>query len=462
MSRRVLLALVAACIALAPMAARAGDGEDYESPENFEYRAQLSGPALVPGIIYSIPLGPEVFNSCRFAGCTDIRVFGPGGLEVPFALLRNKKVRRRTTHDFEVIGFKSEDDGSSVVEFRHSHGAPKVTRIIMDVADSNFRRVAELYAMGEGGQWVLIKKDEIFDFGSEVPLRRTAIDTGGTAFARYRLVLSAHKGPAGEGTDGKGMELSYGDLRFHAQGTGFSRRPLKISGIRGESVLDTGPGSYEHSPLDGLSWEMDDRGNSVAQFSSNLPFEKIELDITTPYFYRAVRLYHSASSKGDSFITLATGEVHRFPLSVGTENRLYLNVPRVGSGHYRLAIENRGNPPLVVNGAMLTWASGELFFTPSKGGEAGDYWLYTGNQHMGAHKQYDMSRFINDESISRMQHLRLDLPIPGHWAGYDPRGVDGSGAKMEMLILRAVVISLVIGLVIWLVILTKKGTAARQ
>jgi len=436
---------------------------DNEAPERFQYRSIVEGPELEPGsTVYAVPLDTRVLESCLHVGCPDMRIFGPAGQEVPFVVLKSTKLKRRKSYTFKISGFQTQEDGSSALDFSHEKGAPRVSEITIDIDDVNFRRKAALYGLGGDGLWELIRNDDIYDFSAEVPLRRTTIETGGTQYASYRLVLSAHEGPEAGRASGQEMTLSYGDLYFHSDGKNLSRRPLKVSAIRGSDVLESEGYPFDESPLEGLRFETDEKGDSVAVFSSPIPFERITLNIATPYFYRTVRLYHSANGREDSFVPLAGAEVYSFPLSVGVENSSSIDVPSVGNGHYRLVIRNNETPPLDIRGAMLGWAARTIYFTPSSGKQAGVYAVYTGNPHIRSGKVYDISRFITPASALKMDYTWLEALSPEKWEGYEPAPDWSRREKIEILALKSVVLVIVLGLVIWIVTLLRKGAGQRK
>ena len=189
------------------------------------------------------------------------------------------------------------------------------------------------------------------------------------------------------------------------------------------------------------------------------PLDKVSLQISSPYFYRKVRVMTENKADKAKPLQICTGLIFRFPAFGAQEARTTLDCPAPIVGPLTIVIENGDNPPLAVEKVTLKWISRTAMFVPLKAG--GALAFYSG--HPKAVKpSYDLNSFISQANWHQVPFKPLTLGETVTNTGFQAPPPDDSGdrARNERLILITVIIVLVAGIGFWLVTLYKKARAS--
>ncbi len=407
----------------------------------------MIGPT-VPGSLYQVRLPEEVIRTSR-PGLEDIRVFDRTDKEVPFVVIGNAPPHETIeTYSLEITGYEREG-ASAVIIMRLPEKHRPIGVIDLDIADRDFKKQVRLSRSSDGKNWSQIAEDNIFDFSSQVDVRKTRIEFPSTDSRYFRLSIADVGQPAEGQTN---IRLKYEGLDFSVNG--LQRKELRIRSAR----ASTGNPQERHPVYDqhivpSVVAATDKDGNSVIALHGGLPIQRLSFNVANPYYSRTVQLYGSDTGKEDSYRLLASGVIYRFPLSSDHQeerNAIEPSVPK--HSFYRVVVLNRNNPPLEISGLTLSWVQQNLYFIALKEGDR--YSLCYGNSKV-RRPDYDIVNFVNQNTLSRHTFARLEL-VPAQAGSGAPVTLRDRLAGMERLALRSIVVLLVIGMGIWLYSLLKR------
>ena len=440
--RLVLLACLLLLIPISGLAAQT-------SPEDFAYSGRIPGPLRASGL-YRLHLSQDILGRCS-STCSDVRVFDPRGVEVPYVIVEDRKPGQAPrSYLLEVVGFE-EKASSIVIVLKMPDKAEPVSHLLFGMGEKDFRKAVLIEAGPDMKSWSKLGEDRIYDFSSQVDLRKTAVSFSASGARYLRVTVKDEEEGVRKGSE---VSLKYEGLDFRI--SGLAPKKVRISSF---SAL-TGPREkeqveYDTQRLEGYSVSKDKDGNTVITFETGLPFTRISFDLSNGYYYRNISAYGSDTGKEGTFRLLQQGSLYRFLLADASEQRSSLEIQSSGSRYFRIVIQNRNNPPLDIRGIALSWVRRHMLFAALA--DAGEYSVAFGNTSV-ASPDYDLSRSINQSNwetspaeqaaVSGISKNELfSQPVPG-----------GVKAKREKLILVLVVCCLVAGMGVWLYrLLAKSG-----
>lgn len=421
--------------------------------KDFQYCAEVAGPVRMDSL-YQVHLTGAVLEKSG-AGQEDVRLFSPSGKEVPFVLIENApSAEAAETYPLEITGY-SGGPSSAVITMRLPEKHRPISVISLDIPDIDFKKRAVLSGSGDGKAWQALAEDAIYDFSSQVDLRKTKVEFPATDFRYFRLRLIDAK-PAGAGDTS--IRLKYEGLDFSVNGG--MNKELRIHEAQGGTAA---PGEktavYDERAFAKPQATQDKDGNTVVLIKAGLPADRFSFQISNPYYYRLVSISASDTGKEDSYLPVARGAIYRFPLSAGQhEAKTALDVRMPKRGYCKIVIENRNSPPLEVKGVTVAWIRKDVYFIAL--GNEGRHSLCFGNPE-AARPDYDLAHFVNSATLPRHPYERLNPGSIKENAEYEPPVPGGRRAKVETLVLKAVVVLLVIGIGFWLYALMRKAGEKR-
>ena len=421
--------------------------------KDFQYCAEVAGPVRTDSL-YQVHLTGAVLEKSG-AGQEDVRLFSLSGREVPVVLIEGApSAEAAETYPLEITGY-SGDASSAVITMRLPEKHRPISGISLDIPDSDFRKRAVLSGSRDGKAWRVLAEDAIYDFSSQVDLRKTKLEFPASDFRYFQLELADAK-PAGAGDTS--IRLKYEGLDFSVNGG--MKKELRIHEAQGGT---TAPGEktavYDEQAFAAPQAIQDKDGNTVVIIKAGLPADRFSFQISNPYYYRTVSISASETGKEDSYVPVARGAIYRFPLSAEQhEAKTAIDVRMPKHGYCKIVIENKNSPPLDVKGVAIAWVRKDLYFIAL--GNEGRYSLCFGNPAL-ARPDYDLAHFVNSATLSRHPYERLNPGSIRENAGYEPPVPGGRRAKVETLVLKAVVVLLVVGIGFWLYALMRKAGEKR-
>ncbi len=437
----LILFLVFLCLASASLA------DVPPGPAEFSFCSGIIG-APAPGSLYQVPLTEDILKASR-PGLEDVRVFDAAKKEVPFVVIGNAPPHETIeTYPLEITGYDREGAAAVVVM-----GLPEKHRpvgvIDLDLADRDFKKQVRLSRSVDGKTWTQLAEDSIFDFSSQVDVRRTRIEFPLTDARYFRLAIA----DAGRPQEGQtNIRLKYEGLDFSVNGV--QQKELRIRAARASTgnPQERQP-VYDQHVVPSVVARTDKDGNSVIVFRAGLPVERLSFNVANPYYSRTVQLYGSDTGAEDSFRLLTSQVIYRFPISSDRhEERNAIEPCATKHAYYKIVVLNRNDPPLEISGLTLSWVQQNLYFIALREGDR--YSLCYGNSKV-RRPDYDIVNFVSRNTLSRHVFARLELAPAEAGAGAAVTLRDRL-AGMEKPALRAIVVLLVIGMGLWLYALMKR------
>jgi len=440
--KRILFPLILA-VCCFPAASIAGT----LAPADFTYCADLQG-AVKAEALYQVHLSDEIIGKAG-PGLEDLRLFDGAGKEIPLTVIGNvPPFEAVETYPLEITGYDN-DGSSAVVTLKLPQKHRAISVLDLEILDTDFKKRVLLSGSSDGKTWQSLVEDSIYDFSSQVDVRKTRIEFPKTDARYFRIALSDFKSQA---PSQPSIKLKYEGLDFSVNGA--AKKELRIHSVQGrtQTPAEKKP-VYDQKVFHDLAATTDKEGNTVITFVAGLPLDRFSLEVTNPYFYRTVNLYGSSTGKDETYQQLASQVIYRFPLtSEQHEEKDYLEQHLSKQAFYKFVVVNKNNPPLEIKSVTLSWVQQNLYFIALKDQE--HHSLCFGNPRI-KQPDYDIARFINRDTLSQHPYQRLELTSLR--AGTGPRPTLGERfAGYEKLILKIVVVLLVVGMGFWLYTLMKK------
>lgn len=418
------------------------------TPADFSYCADVQA-VIKADALYQAHLSDEIIQKTN-AGLYDMRLFDSSGKETPFTVIENVPPYEETAEAYplEITGYAS-GAASAVITMKLPQKHRPISLLDFDIADRDFKKRVSLSASSDGKTWQPLAEDSVYDFTSQVNLRKTRVEFAKTDAKFFRLTLTDFTSPS---TAQQSITLKYEGLEFSVNNA--QKKELRINSVKGgTSVPAEKRPVYDRRTFTDLSSTPDKEGNTVVALTAVLPVDQLSVDVTDHYYYRIVNLYGSNTGKEDSYRLLASQPIYRFPLSSERhEEKNQIESPSQRYAYYKVVILNKNNPPLDIRGITMSWVQQNLYFIALKNDE--HYSLCFGNQHM-TRPDYDIVKFVNRNTLSQhaYEHATLAAPVR---SGGPSLTLRERFAGMEKLVLRIVVVLLVIGMGFWLYTLLKK------
>lgn len=418
------------------------------TPADFSYCADVQA-VVKADSLYQVHLFDDIIRNAG-AGLYDLRLFDSSGKETPFTIIENVPPYEETleTYPLEITGF-DRGASSAVIIMKLPQKHRPISVLDLETADRDFKKRVTLSASSDGKKWQPLAEDSVYDFTSQVDLRKTRIEFPKSEARFFRLTLTDF---APQPATQQSIRLKYEGLEFSVNGV--QKKELRIHAVKGSTLIPAEKKPvYDQKSFTGLAPALDKDGNTVIAFAAALPIDQLSIDVTNHYYYRTIHLYGSAAGRDDSYRFLASQPIYRFPLSSEQheeKNHIESNVPKYA--YYKVVVMNKNNPPLDIRGITVSWVQQNLYFIALRNDER--YSLCFGNQRM-TRPDYDIVRFVNRNSLSQHAFERATLAAP----------VKGGGpsltlrerlAGMEKLVLKIVVVLLVAGMGAWLYALLKE------
>lgn len=417
-------------------------------PENFRYSAAVHGP-LRQAALYQIHLNEAALEKCG-VGCRDLRIFDAQNREIPYVIIENRNdARRPETYTLEVIGF-DEQPAETVVTLKMPEKHYPITRMVLEIPEQDFRKDIVLEGSADARSWTFLAKDQIYDFTSQVDLRKKHVSFKTSDFRYYRLALKDDKKKS---SGDEKVRLTYRGLDLIV--SGMQTKKLHISRAVGQTFSETeSTATYDEERLTAFRSEQDKDRNTVITFESGLPFTRIAFDLANPYFYRRALLYSSETGKENSYVLQQEASLYRFLLSDIIEKKSDIAAGISGRRFHRIVIENGSNPPLNIKGIRLGWVQKLLYFVALS--DVPSYAVGFGNAEI-ALPVYDLSSSVNQANWQKFSPEKVELRDTKQNPDFKPGLKKDVKARREKIILTGIICLLVVGIGFWLYLLLRKA-----
>ncbi|HNW45113.1 MAG TPA: hypothetical protein PKI19_11455 [Elusimicrobiales bacterium] len=421
-------------------------------PANFKYTAAVGG-EITGGKLYRVDLPAAVLRNCS-PDQADIRLFAPDGGEVPGALIKMRYARQETELlPAELTGY-TPGTTEATLELKLSGELREITALNLETQDRDFLKQAEVYGASDGKSWRLLGSGTIYDFSSQVDLRRTELAFPRASYRFYRVKLrDAEKTVEG----GKSISLKYEGLDFKV--SGMQVKKLKIDGVRAQAPgAPVPPDVYDEGSFAAAPASETEEGTSGFEIAAGLPFDQVEFSIEDKFFVRDFTAYYSATGAPKSFVRLGGGNIRRFPPGWPEAERAWAQIYSPGYAYYRFVFRDKNNPPLRLKSVRLKWLRRSVYFiAPS---DMDRLTLAFGRPGTPP-PAYDTANFINQDNWHQREAAALRLGEPAANKDYNPEPPASRKGKAEKGLLIAVIIVIAAGMGFWLYKLLGQAAASQ-
>ncbi len=413
----------------------------------FRYTTQIESDCI-PNVLNCLPLSKEIISETN-NNFSDLRIFDDLGSETPYIVYGEKKPPQKVeTFTFKVVSYQNADGLTEIIVERPKSGT-SYSSIQFITSNRDFKKSVSIMGGPDRKTWNDISSEAIFDFTSQVDLRKTTIKTSEVNYPYLKIYIMDDPSAGNESTD---IKLHYNGLELAVSG---DRKKIfridRIIGSKGVSVPSEDVLDYTY--CDNRDVFVDSGGNTVINLGRiNLPMTEIILQVENPYYYRLVELLESDSGKEESFHKLCSGNIYKITGMHDPEDTIRCLESR--RKYLQLKILNGDNPQLQINKIKIGWVKQNLYFIPETGRS---YSLYFGSDRVKM-PLYELKKLIAPEyeKLSQYKVIRTDSIMSNPY--YKPqKTVVNNREKIEKRILTGIVLILSGGLWYWVYRLMKKA-----
>ncbi len=413
----------------------------------FHYRASIEG-ELKGSQLYQLALPQEALAPAQ-SNLADIRLFDDTGQEVPYVLF-DYAYAKVTPSDFV---FTVTDAGDVLINDRKAWQveveAPKpdvqIEAIQLDVQNRDFRQAVEVEGSNDRITWQPVTLSVIFDFSSQIDLRRTDIALPKpTAFTYYHLRFLDSAPTAGASPE---LSLSYNGLSVTLnQNT--PAKDLRIDQIRAKAIPENrNVKLLDERVFNNLTPVIDSQKNTTLTLEAGSPLAILSLNVANPYFYRQIDIYGSDTGEPGSYRQLGSGQIYRFNFGTVATERTIVEVTAPKHKFYQITVINKDNPPLAINSLSLQWTRQHIFFIPQ---HTGLHTLFVGNSQI-APPDYELKNFLNPNNWPSQPYQAVTLKAVTENGDFKTEVISKPSPKtLQEWLLISIVVLLAAGLGYWI------------
>ncbi len=423
-------------------------------PQDFKYSLELNG-AITKDNIYQIHLENDVLEKCT-PGSKDIRLFDSKNNEIPYVILDYNYIPEKDKIQKLKITKYHYDENSAVIRLStlKKEKSIQINTFYLDITNRDFNKKIKISGSNNGKKWVLIKEDTIYDFSSQVDLRKTEVEFESVSYPYYLITLTDEEI---QKDSQQSIKLKYDRLEFSVDN--IENKKLHINSVIGKFKTEKSKNIiYDEKFFTGITASLDKNGDTVIEIEAKLPVKKIYFDINNAYYYRKARVYYSDTGDTDSYKLLKKGVIYTFTLFNVTDVKNYLCFSSPKYNFYKLVIENKNNPPLDIKNITFKWIQKNLYFVAINNDT--QHFLCFGNKNTDK-PEYDLSKFIHKNNWYKQDYTKLEESDILDNDNFISRLGKNKKAQIEKIILMTIVIFLVLGISFFLYSLMKKARGTK-
>ncbi|HLA83815.1 MAG TPA: DUF3999 family protein [Thermoguttaceae bacterium] len=335
---------------------------------------RLAGPAA-PEDILAATLDGEVYNATGFS---DLRVFDAQGKETPFQLQRATEDRAQTvrrTRAAEILELK-EKNGNRLELVIDQTKNYDVAGLTFSTPLADYERRVTVYGGDDRTEWKRLVDDAlIFDYSRYVDLRNNDVALPKNEYRYFKVVIE-------EATDATSSPFSEivrqyrGDEeRQRVERTTVRRRPFRIdhlacyyhveqTRVRQDKTVDH---PVQFDPAKDVTQDPEQKRTILEITSRREPLTALKLSTPDVNFSRRVSVLVPVE-KGvtTNWVEVGRGTIQMIRFRGFHRRSLVVNFPEQRESHYRIVIENRDDPPLVVTSVSAEGNAYQAVFFAAK------------------------------------------------------------------------------------------------
>lgn len=417
-----------------------------EVKRNFEYFTPITG-AVQPGVINRVILTPDILAAAKSPSCADLRLFDDSGQEIPSITYDHRMPLQSAQTQLIPVSYVQDASEARFI-LKAANGETVFNRINIAVNGRDFKKSVTVRTSNDGRVWTDCAVDTIFDFTSQIDLRKTYIDLPAVSTAAYvQLIISSDVTAS---IDDPQIALSYRDVRFSINE--HAGPPFRISNVRCElkdGILESK--QVTAVKMTAVRNETDKDGNSLIYLGQvNLPVDIVTLSVDTAWFSRKVEVWAGDDADVTKHVLQRSGVLFRIP-GINTHEES-VELGSIKSKYVVLKIINGDNTPLRISAVTFSWTQKDLFFIPEK---AGSYSLFFGNKHIPA-PLYDLVSVVKPDNRAIFEIPALNTGSVTRNSAFDPMTPPEVKRRRAVLAFKVFILILVFGMMAWVFKLIKK------
>lgn len=432
------------------------------APQAFEFRAAIRD-TIHTQVPHRLTLTHDIL-ALASDGYADLRMFRDDGQETPYVIYQEKQPQQSlVTFEFKIISYNQEGNQEEIILSR-PEAIQSYHAITLATPVRDFKKSVEVFASEGQDVWHELLKDTLFDFTSNVDLRKNTIEFAAQGARYLKLVLTDDW--AGAKPTDKSLQLSYDGLNLQV-GEKQEPKKLKVENIVGRSgedrpeapVIDTrlfdlasGTGVTDTR----VTGTKDDEGNTVLSLGLvNLPLYKTKFYVENAYYHRRVELWVADVDQADQYHYANAGILYKIPGMNEAVDTIEWNEP--ARRYIKFKIINKNNPPLKIAKLAWSWMRENLYFIPEPGR---GYTLYVGSHLSMDRPEYELPQMITPNFATLATYPQVMLQEVAANPAYDAEyGLDVKkikSEKNERTVLWVVLGMLVLLIMFWIFSLLQK------
>jgi hypothetical protein len=418
-------------------------------PSSFRYKATIDG-QINRNAVYRVILGNGVLDKCENM-CHDLRVYDKEKKEIPYVILENMVPAKQSGS--YVLDIQSYDEGANAdaITLKRTNPPGPGTRIYIETQDRDFHKTVSISGSNDLKTWEPLGEDRIYDFSSQVDLRKTFATMKRNSYRYLRFTMKNYK-KSGESQQ---LKLTYDGLDLSVKMP--VDKKLRIGRFLVQDYEENrGSVTFDESLI--RPQIVNDNKRKVTEMVIEAPFPvaSVELALDNPYYLRTVKLFGATKKEGEEFVFIQQTSVYNLSIAGQKEIKNRIEIPiSARYRFYKIVIENQSNPPLQCEKVTLRWIQKQLFFIGLDDNQ--QYSIYWGNPSTGA-VTYDLSALIKPDDWFNRQTESLNTSLPMQNTDYIPGKNKETLARIEKYILTGVIILLVLVAGFFLFQLWKKAS----
>jgi hypothetical protein len=425
-------------------------------PDDFQYSAKITDPVQI-NTLYKIHLSEELFRKSS-VGFKDLRILDQLNNEIPYVILPAEYPQKLTQYyPLKIKDFKKKA-GKISITVELPKEASKLNSVRLNIQNRDFSKKIQLEGSSNQKKWNPVTTDMVYDFTSQVDLRKTTINFETSPYRYYRLTL---KDMTLNEEKSETMDFQYNGLHFSVNESATARK-FQINSITGVFLPPSEHlNEYDEHSFKDFTETRDKEGNSVILLDAGRPVQTMNLMIQNPYFYRNIKIYTSDTiEKDDSWTARGNYSIFKFIFDGLSELQTFMWLSSEENKYYKLVIENKNNPVLKVEEIQIRWPRYYLYFAGLE--KNFSYTLHFGSSLIHTAPQYDLSRFVRKDNWSILQTTTLQLSQIEKNPHYHPIIPKKHEDLWERRILYVVVFFGVLTMGMWLYQLLREGSPKKK
>ncbi len=346
-----------------------------EEPLSFRFSRPVVMNETTQEELFAVPLDSEIYASTQDY-FRDLRIIGSDDQLVPFLIRPVRESRtEKSERTWTATNSGLQPLGSDGLEIRITldKNDPSPMGIRFKTPLRDFEQQVRVWSIADGSETPLVDTALIFDYSKFMDVRRTEVRIPPTTSREFRIVIDALTSDQ----ESQLLELTR-SFRNDAEDTriekiAIQRRPFRIDRIefwteqdeqiRKADVVRPWPVS------DFMVAQDSERKQTIVTFDAHRqPLTEVKVVSSSRNFSRSVAVQvETHSGVKSEWSTIAEATISNFQLKDFQEEHMTIGMAETRAGKFRLMLENRDNPALMIDSIVVFGHQHEVVFMGAPG-----------------------------------------------------------------------------------------------